>query len=374
MVMNSSGQPGAGADIRIRGTGSITAGAGPLYVVDGVAGGAFNPNDIETLTVLKDASATALYGAAASGGVIVITTKSAKSDKATVNFKASAGIKKALMGRFSPMDAYEMYDFVQEVYETKTQRRANAPDYDDLENKNFDWIGNVFKTGLVRNYYASAAGKAGKISYYASMDHYNEQGSMINSGYKRTSARMNLSAPISDRLTMNARINYSKDYTNSARWRTREASYVMMPFDVPYVLDADGNYTDELLKVVGTKRPDNGKTWYSKIQYNVLYNEQYNYAVSHGENLTGDLQLIWNVNDWLTITSTNRYDSSNSYSEEYFDPRTTEVPDGKGELDNSDGEWNGWGTTNIAKFHKAFGSHDVNAIVGWEYGEGYSRS
>ena len=374
MVMNSSGQPGAGADIRIRGTGSITAGAGPLYVVDGVAGGAFNPNDIETLTVLKDASATALYGAAASGGVIVITTKSAKSDKATVNFKTSVGLKKALMGRFSPMDAYEMYDFVQEVYETKTQRRANAPDYDDLENKNFDWIGNVFKTGLVRNYYASAAGKAGKISYYASMDHYNEQGSMINSGYKRTSARLNLSAPISDRLTMNARVNYSKDYTNSARWRTREASYVMMPFDVPYVLDGEGNYTDELLKVVGTKRPDNGKAWYSKIQYNVLYNEQYNYAVSHGENLTGDLQFVWNVNDWLTITSTNRYDSSNSYSEEYFDPRTTEVPDGKGELDNSDGEWNGWGTTNIAKFHKTFDAHDVNAIVGWEYGEGYSRS
>ena len=104
MVMNSTGQPGASADIRIRGTGSITAGAGPLYVVDGVAGGSFNPNDIETLTVLKDASATALYGAAAAGGVIVITTKSAKQDKVQVNFKASGGLKKALTGRFKPMD------------------------------------------------------------------------------------------------------------------------------------------------------------------------------------------------------------------------------------------------------------------------------
>ena len=95
VVMNSSGQPGSNADIRIRGTGSITAGAGPLYVVDGVAGGSFNPNDIETLTVLKDASATALYGAAASGGVIVITTKSGAQDKTEINFKASGGIKKA---------------------------------------------------------------------------------------------------------------------------------------------------------------------------------------------------------------------------------------------------------------------------------------
>ncbi|MBR6457943.1 MAG: TonB-dependent receptor plug domain-containing protein, partial [Bacteroidales bacterium] len=89
VVMNGSGRPGETADIRIRGTGSITAGAGPLYVVDGIAGGSFNPNDIETITVLKDASATALYGAAASGGVIVVTTKSGKQDKTEVEFKAS---------------------------------------------------------------------------------------------------------------------------------------------------------------------------------------------------------------------------------------------------------------------------------------------
>ncbi|MBO5693487.1 MAG: TonB-dependent receptor plug domain-containing protein, partial [Tidjanibacter sp.] len=88
LVMSASGQPGEAADIRIRGTGSITAGAGPLYVVDGVAGGSFNPNDVETITILKDAAATALYGASASGGVIVVTTKSAQSDKPIVNFKA----------------------------------------------------------------------------------------------------------------------------------------------------------------------------------------------------------------------------------------------------------------------------------------------
>ena len=105
LVTNASGQPGDGAKIRIRGTGSITANSGPLYVVDGVAGGSFNPNDVETLTVLKDASATALYGAAASGGVIVVTTKSAKSDRATVTLKATAGIKQALTGRFSPMNS-----------------------------------------------------------------------------------------------------------------------------------------------------------------------------------------------------------------------------------------------------------------------------
>ncbi len=371
VVMNSSGQPGAGADIRIRGTGSITAGAGPLYVVDGVAGGSFNPNDIETLTVLKDASATALYGAAASGGVIVITTKSGGSDKASVNFKASAGIKKALSGRFKPMDSYELYDFYSNIY-SSSKLRGNAPAEDELATHNFNWVDNTFKTGVVQNYYASVSGKAGKVGYYVSLDHYNEQGSMINSSYLRNAARVNISAPITDRLSINARINYQKDYTNSAKWRTREASYVMLPFDVPYTLDADGNYTKDPLLVSSSRRSDGGGKWYSAITYNVFHNELYNYEKSHGETLVGDLQLIWNVTDWLTLTSTNRYDSSNSYSEGYYDPRTAEgAPDGS--LSNSDGEWNGWGTTNLAKFHKTFGEHDVNAILGWEYGEGYSR-
>ena len=372
MVMNSSGQPGAGADIRIRGTGSINAGAGPLYVVDGVAGGSFNPNDVETLTVLKDASATALYGAAASGGVIVITTKGAKSDKATVNFKASVGAKRALHGRFKAMDAYELYDLYSKIY-TKSQLKGNAPKQEDLANYNYDWVGNTYKTGLVQNYYASVSGKAGKVGYYASIDHYNEKGSLINTAYMRNSARINLNAPITDRLTMNVRVSYTKDNTLGGNWFTRENAYVMEPFDIPYVMDADGNYTTEPLQVTNSKRSDNKKKWYSAVTENYFHNELYNYEKSHGETLVGDLQLVWNVTDWLTLTSTNRYDTSNSFSESYSDKRTTAgAPDGS--LSNSDSEWNGWGTTNLAKFHKTFGDHDVNAIIGWEYSEGYSRS
>ncbi len=371
VVMNSSGQPGAGADIRIRGTGSINAGAGPLYVVDGVAGGSFNPNDVETLTVLKDASATALYGAAASGGVIVITTKGANSDKATVDLKASAGIKHALTGRFKPMDSYELYDFYSTIY-SSSKLKGNAPAYDDLENQNFNWINNAFRTGVVQNYYASISGKAGKIGYYVSLDHYNEQGSLINSNYRRNAARVNISAPIAERLIMNARVNYQKDYSQSGDWMTREACYVMLPFDVPYVKDGEGGYTKDPLLVSSSKRSDGGK-WYSANTYNVFHNELYNYGKGHSESIMGDLQLIWNVTDWLTITSTNRYNSSNSFSESYLDPRTAEgAPNG--ELSNSNSEWSGWGTTNLAKYHQTFNEHEVNAIVGWEFGEGYSRS
>ena len=374
VIMNSSGQPGANADIRIRGTGSITAGAGPLYVVDGVAGGSFNPNDIETITVLKDASATALYGAAASGGVIVVTTKAGSQDKTTVEFKASGGIKKALTGRFHAMSTPEMYDFERGMFSSVVFKN-NYPE--ELLNYNFDWVNNCFKIGNVQNYFASVSGKAGKVNYYLSLDHYNEKGTLINTNYKRNAARLNLSAPITDRLTMSVRVNYQKSHDQgTSSWRLLEYAYYAMPWDMPYVLDENGNPTNEYIYITTDKVPrsDNGKKWYTQNPSNILHSEQYNYAKGHGESLTGDIQLVWTPTDWLTLTSINRYDSSNSYYETYTDPRTFDGAGRNGELDNSNGEWNGWGTTNLAKFHKTFSDHDVNAILGWEYGEGYSRS
>ncbi len=364
VVMNSSGQPGSNADIRIRGTGSITAGAGPLYVVDGVAGGSFNPNDIETLTVLMDAS----------GGVIVVTTKSGNQDKTEVNFKASGGIKKALTGRFRPMNSKEMYKFERSMF-SDVVGEILYPEY--LKDDYFDWMNNCFKLGNVQNYYASVSGKAGKVNYYVSVDHYNEKGTLINTNFRKNAARLNLSAPITDRLNMSVRLNYSKSYDQgTSSWRLLEYSYYAMPWDIPYVMDADGNWTNELIYIKDDKTPrsDNGLKWYTQNPSNVLHSEQYNYSKGHGESLTGDIQLVWNVTDWLTLTSINRYDTSWSYWETLVDRRTYDGEGKKGELENSDSEWTGWGTTNLAKFYKTFGGeHDVNAIVGWEYGEGYSR-
>ena len=377
VVMNGSGQPGSSADIRIRGTGSITAGAGPLYVVDGVAGGSFNPNDIETITVLKDASATALYGAAASGGVIVVTTKSGNQDKTNVEFKASAGIKRALTGRFRPMNSQELYDYTGSMF-SAALFKLKYPE--SLLEQDFDWVNNCFKTGFVQDYYASVSGKAGKVSYFVSVDHYNEKGTLINTSFKKTSGRMNLQVPITDRLNMSLRLNYAKSYDKSqSSWRTLEYSYYAMPWDVPYVMeqDADGNWrsTGEYIYMDGKTRSDGygGGVWWTQNPSNILHSESLNKSYGHGESLTGDLQLVWTVTDWLTITSMNRYDTSSSYYESYVDPRTYDGIGTGGSLDNSEGEWNGWGTTNLAKLHKTFNGHDINGIIGWEYGEGYSR-
>lgn len=373
VVMNTTGQPGSEADIRIRGTGSITAGAGPMYVVDGVAGGDFNPNDVETITILKDASATALYGAAAAGGVIVVTTKTAAGERPIVNFKGTVGLKRALTGRFSPMDSEELY-YTQEQMYSKMLFKLQRPE--SLLDQDFDWMDHSFRTGVVQNYYVSLGGKSGRTSYYVSFDHYDENGSLINTNYRRNAAHINLSTAITDRLSANVRVNYKKNYTQEeSSYVTLECAYRNMPWDIPYVIDEDGNVTNEILYVNSAKRSDNGKPWYSHDKYNILHNELYNYAKGHGETLVADLQLIWNITDWLNFTSTTRYDSSNSTYESYIDPRTQSPSYANdGHLSNSDSEGYGWGTTNLLKFHKTFGAHDVSAIGGWEYGEGYSRS
>ncbi len=378
VVMNGSGQPGDNANIRIRGTGSITAGAGPLYVVDGVAGGSFNPNDIETITVLKDASATALYGAAASGGVIVVTTKSGNEDKTTVEFKASGGIKKALTGRFRPMNSRELYEYSRSMF-SEVLFNLNYPE--TLLEQDFDWMNNAFKLGSVQNYYASVSGKAGRVNYYASVDHYNEKGTLINTNFMKTSARANLSIPITKRITLALKLNYSKSRDQgSSSWRTLEYSYYAMPWDVPYVMTQDENgawrSTGEYIYMDGKVRSDNygGGKWWTQNPSNVLHSESYNYSKGTGESFTGDFSLVYNITDWLTFTSMNRYDSSNSFYEFYGDPRTYDYMGTGGYLENSDSEWNGFGTTNLLKFHKTFGDHDVNATAGAEFSTGYTRS
>lgn len=367
LVMNASGQPGDGAKIRIRGTGSITANAGPLYVVDGVAGGSFNPNDVETLTVLKDASATALYGASASGGVIVVTTKSAKSDKATVTLKATAGIKKALSGRFSPMDSEELWYYHKSFLPSPTFKSSRP---ESLLQQDFDWLGACFNLGVVQDYYASASGKAGRTNWFASISHYDEEGTLINTNHKKSSARVNLSTALGKDVTLAVRLNYDRAKSQYASsYVTLERAYRASPWDNPYDVN-----TGEILYVDSAVRSDNGEQWWSHDKDNILHNEQYNYSIGESEDIMADVQLSWNITDWLIFTSTNRFNSSNWFNESYIDPRTNLPSVGNGEISNSFGSGWGFGTTNLLKASKDFGAHSVNGVVGVEYGEGFSRT
>ena len=368
LIYNASGQPGEAAQIRIRGTGSIAASADPLYVVDGIPGGSFNPNDVETISVLKDAGATAIYGSDAAGGVIVVTTKKARAgQKIAVEFKAQAGIKQALSGRFRPMNSEELYTYVRGMVKGTMAPSMIKKIYPEtLLDQDFDWMNASFKLGVTQNYYASVAGSANNVTYFASLDHYREKGTLINTNYARTTARLNLGAKLAKRLDMNVRLQFDDSRSQGeSSYVTLESAYRMSPWDIPY----DQN-TGEILYLTSAVRPDNGGKWYSHDKYNIFHNEIYNSSKSNGYDITGDVQLIWRITDFLSVQSTNRYSASNSTWKLVIDPRTAVADYPEGIISKSLSTGRSFSTSNLLKYSQTFGSaHTVNAMVGYEWGK-----
>ena len=359
-VSNATGQPGAGAEIRIRGTGSITAASDPVYVVDGVMGGQFNPNDVETITVLKDAGSTGIYGAAAAGGVIVVTTKQGKrNEKARVTVRATAGSTQPLFGNFRLMNSEELYDYHKSIYTSMNVFNQQRPI--SLLDKDYNWQNEFFKNGVTQDYYISVAGGGQKLSYYGSFDYYKQDGTFINTGYEKFSGRVNLNAEVFKWLDMKVNAYFDKSNSESeASWRMMNDAYYKMPWDNPY--DANG----VPVYINSSKRPD-GTDWYSQDKWNALHNTLYDYSRGGGLSMGADLQLNFHITDWLTLQSSNRFSHSNSKWTLYQDPRTFNDVVG-GYMEEALDQSYSFGTTNILKAAYQWGAHSVNGMVGFEYG------
>lgn len=364
LVYNASGQPGEAAQIRVRGTGSISASASPLYVVDGIPGGSFNPNDVETISVLKDAGATALYGSDAAGGVIVVTTKKAARGQATTaEFKAQAGVKQALSGRFRPMNSSELYNLTKSLY-SKTIFNTLYPK--SLLDQDFDWMNAAFQLGVTQDYYASVAGSSDKVTYFASLDHYREKGTLINTNYANTTGRVNLGFQLAKNLDMNLRMNYSdSNNQGTSSYVTLESAYRMSPWDNPHDVN-----TGEYLYINSDKRPDNGGTWYSHDKFDIFHNELYNSSKSDGHEFTTDLQLSWRITDHLSVQTTNRYQGSASTWKLVIDPRTASASYPKGVISKTVTTGRSFSTSNLLKYSRTFNSaHNFNVLAGYEWGK-----
>lgn len=367
-VTSASGQPGQAAQIRIRGTGSITASSDPVYVVDGVMGGSFNPNDVETISVLKDAGATGIYGAAAAGGVIVVTTKSGKkNDKVRVDFKATAGAKMANMGSYRMMDSEELYYYHKTLY-SKNLFASLRPK--ELLDRDYNWQKEFFKTGAIQDYYVSVAGGSQKVGYYAALDYYDEQGTMVGTGMKQVTGRFNLNAELAKWIDIQARLSFDKstiDYESS--WTMLDDAFQKMPWDSPYAFDAEGNPTKDYVYIDGDMRPDNGDKWYSQSKWNAIQSTMYNYNRGNNFNFHGDLQLNLHFTDWLHFSSTNTFGSGYWKSTRYVDPRTFDSEYNNGYISESIGLSKSFGSTNILKASGQWEAHSVNGMLGFEFGK-----
>ena len=213
MVTNQDGAPGTASAIRIRGIGTINGDANPLYVVDGVQVGTnadfVNPADIESMEVLKDASATAIYGSAGANGVIMITTKHGQKGKMNVNITADLGIQtlpyklKTLTGD----------DYARSIRESKANDGATLANpiwteaYDGKRNL-IDWQDQMYQTGLKQQYGISASGGNEKTQYNFSLGYLDNKGIIVNTRYNRLTSRASVKSKVNDYIEFGGDINY----------------------------------------------------------------------------------------------------------------------------------------------------------------------
>lgn len=220
LVVSPDGQPGSTASITIRGANSLTQDNSPLYVVDGFPVENFdlktlNPNELEAIDVLKDASATAIYGARGANGVIIITTKRGKAGAPVLNYTSYYGITND-QKRIPVLSPYEFVKLQQEIdpiaagpaYTTTLGKTLD--DYRDVPG--IDWYSKVFRTAPQQNHNISLSGGTDKTKYSFSGSIFNQEGIIINSGYRRFQGRMTLDQNVTDKLKVGITTNYTNSF------------------------------------------------------------------------------------------------------------------------------------------------------------------
>jgi TonB-linked SusC/RagA family outer membrane protein len=288
-VKQQTGMPGQGLSITIRGGGSVTAGTEPLYVVDGFpldvvnnnGSGGFtasplnnlNPNDIESIQVLKDAAAGAIYGSRAANGVVIITTKRGQSGKAKIAFNATTGISK-IQRKTDLLSADEWVKMATEVANTnwvasgsgRTASQTNAeraallglasgtvntsymtddrwaePGHPGLTY--LDWQDEIFRTAPFGNYEVAASGGTDNVHYFISGNFLNQDGTVINSSYKNYGARANVEANVGKhvKVGLNLAPGYSENHAPDAEGKDNQVMKALQM--VPVVESAAGNMT-----------------------------------------------------------------------------------------------------------------------------------
>ncbi len=240
-VTSISGAPGAGTTIRIRGGNSITASNEPLYVVDGFIGGgtltSINPADIESIEILKDASATAIYGARGANGVVLITTKHGRSGKSDIAINAYAGVQQ-LPREVDLLTGPQLAGYVND----RAALFGSAPIYPNLSTvTNTDWQKAITRTAGIQNADIAFSGGSENVTYYLSGNYFNQDGIILNSGFQRYQTRLNLRLKLTDWLAVGTNLNFNRSNTNNLKASLYDILKTA-PTSVP-IKDAAGKYT-----------------------------------------------------------------------------------------------------------------------------------
>ncbi len=388
VVVYQDGSPGGGVNMRVRGIGSITNDPDPLFVVDGIIGAdinAFSPEDIKSVSVLKDASATAIYGANGANGVVVITTKrGAISDKPRVSLSASVGTN-LMPKRFNLMNAdeYAAFYIASDTMNNVAPQEAYADDfrqfyYEGDWHEGTDWQREILQPSLTQNYYANLSNGNERSNYSISFNYYDEEGILLKSSSNRINLRANSDFRLGKYFKMGESLSITRKHSsrpNGSAWgMALESSPLMnvyneenkegyegsqIPFqyitpagDTTYVNNTGGN--DKFNPRGIADIPDN----------NSLY-----------DNLIADIYLEFTPFKWLTFRTTpaiNAYISETFNWVPEYDMGVRSRPEATLVHSNSRGQIVSW--KNQLDVSHAFGLHYIAVTAVYHMRKGFSRN
>lgn len=376
MVLNTDGAPGGNTTIRIRGMNSINGGNNALIVIDGLQGGdlnALNPNDIESIEILKDASATAIYGSEGANGVILITTKQGKSGKPQIGYNIEVGQAK----RAKNYDLLSAADYAKNVNAVEMTRTGGGniphPIFSDAEIKTLeqtggtDWVDLIYRSALIQNHQLSINGGTENIKYLVSAGYLDQQGIIINTDFKRFSLRANLDAKINKWARFGLNWNGVRSDGNSVLfggstdWPNNPVSAAINFTPALPVFDDDGNYSTQPLRYgkAGTWNPIANAT-------EPLINN-----VNKNNNLIAYLEF--QLAQGLTLRINGGTIQSESNNQRFFNTKTMpgSRTNGQGSVTNSQSAF--YQNSNILTYDKEFNKHHLTFTGVWEqkYNVGY---
>ena len=376
MVTSQTGQPGANSNIRIRGISSVNAGNEPLWVVDGIpvmsgdqgyftntsnAMAVVNPNDIESITVLKDAAAASIYGSRAANGVILVTTKSGSQGKAKFQVRAKYGISQlANDNNFRVLTGSELIGLRRQAAMNAGMNPDNPTSagyypYSRLTGQQTNWLKEVTKLGNMQEYEinASAGNERGKL--YSSLSYQNTEGITYASQFNKIVGRVNTDYKLTNSLTFGARVNMAYTYNRDTEM---QALYYANPFFaglsiLPWtpLYDEYGNYNVNI--------PENSNT---NPMYNMLSGGEVQWEKQFRNQAS--VYLEWQPVTGLVFKTNNMLETTNGEGRRYWgpDPGYTE-----GTLQVSTSQFIRLTTSNTATYTTTFGdAHSFRAMVGQE--------
>jgi len=356
MVAPSTGSPGSSPQILIRGMASLNGNVTPLWVVDGVIQHdvpVVNPNDIESVSILKDASATSLYGSRGANGVIIVTTKQAQKGEGQIKIDFRGGFNQFNMGKFNIMNSQQLYDYNEEM----------GNDYPwftpELLNTDYNWIENgTNNAAALYDLNLSFSKSTEKLSVFIGCGAYTETGTLKGKTLNRYTYRTNLDIQMNSWLKLMPKISFSYDYYDHVKEAPLFDLYLNLPWDYPY--DKDG-------------KPINAQestTWIGRDKRNYLYDQQWNYSSNNTFNFSINFDFDIKLASHLNFISTNNFSLYRHLSESYTDPRSVSGLASGGLIENSTANHHSRLANQMLRYSNVFGDdHSFNILGAYEYND-----